>query len=133
MGKAIHDPVPQALEEVAAQVVEAGFRVHRGLGLGLLESVYEVCLCHELSGLGIPFERQVERPIEYCGVKLDAGLRIDLWIDRSIIVELKCVEQLLPVHKAQLLTHMKLTGSRLGFLMNFNTARLKDGIVRMIL
>jgi GxxExxY protein len=131
--KESHDPIPAAVEELASRAIEAAFRVHRALGPGLLESVYEAALCYELSKQGIGFERQVDQPVKYEDVLLGAGLRLDLWVERSVVLELKAVEQVLPVHKAQLLTYLKLTGCRLGFLLNFNVARLKDGITRMVL
>lgn len=127
------DPVPQHVEELASKTVEGAFRVHRALGPGLLESVYEACLRHELAKLDVPFQHQVDLPVEYDGIRLSTGMRVDIWIGRQIVVELKTVESLEPVHKAQLLTYMKLSGSRLGLLINFNVARLKDGIVRMVL
>ena len=133
MGKKRFEPIPREIEELASKTMEAAFRVHRTLGPGLLESVYETCLCHELSKMGVGFERQVALPVKYDGLELDAGFRLDLWVNRQIIVEIKAVERILPVHKAQLLTYMKLTESRLGFLLNFNVARLKDGITRMVL
>ena len=114
-------------------VVEAAFRVHRALGPGLLESVYEACVCHELRRMGVPFEHQVYWPVVYDGVKLDGGLRLDLWIDRKVVVELKAIEDLQSLHEAQLLTYMKLTGSRVGLLINFNVPQLKDGLRRMVL
>ena len=127
------EPVPREVEELASKTVEAAFRVHRKLGPGLLESVYEAGLCHELSQMGVCFEHQLVLPVKYDGLLLAAGLRLDLWVNRQIIVEIKAVERILPVHKAQLLTYMKLTESRLGFLLNFNVARLKHGITRMVL
>ncbi len=127
------EPIPEETEQLAAQFVEAAFRVHRALGPGLLESVYEACVCHELSQAGVPFRRQVDIPVCYGGVKLDAGVRLDLLIGERIIVEFKAVEETLPVHEAQLLTYMKLSDCRLGFLVNFNVARLKDGLFRRVL
>ena len=121
------------IEKIATNVVDAIFKVHSSLGPGLLESVYEVCLAHELHLRGIAFERQVSIPVNYEGLKLDAGLRLDLLIEKSIIIEIKAVESLLPVHKAQLLTYLKLSGHRLGFLTNFNVAVIKDGLKRVIL
>ncbi len=121
------------IEKIATNVVDAIFKVHSSLGPGLLESVYEVCLAHELHLRGIAFERQVSILVNYEGLKLDAGLRLDLLIEKSIIIEIKAVESLLPVHKAQLLTYLKLSGHRLGFLVNFNVAVVKDGLKRVIL
>lgn len=131
--KTQREAITPELNELARQVVDAAFTVHKTLGAGLLESVYEACLCHELEKRNIPFQKQVSLPVVYDGITLDAGLRLDIWIDKQLIVELKAVEQLNNVHKAQLLTYIKLTNNRLGLLINFNTARIKDGIKRVIL
>jgi GxxExxY protein len=125
--------VPPEAERLAAQALEAAFRVHRKLGPGLLESVYEACFCHELSKLSIPFEHQVDLPVDYDGIRLASGLRLDVWLDRRVIIELKAVENVSVLHRAQLLTYMKLTGCRLGFIINFNVPLLKNGIIRMVL
>ena len=127
------EPIPREIEDLASKTMDAAFRVHRTLGPGLLESVYEAGLCHELSKLEVRFEHQLALPVKYDGLLLAAGLRLDLWVNRQIVVEIKAAEKILPVHRAQLLTYMKLTESRLGFLLNFNVARLKDGITRMVL
>jgi len=121
------------VERAAKTIVDAAMAVHMALGPGLLESVYEVCLCHELSERGAPFESQVPLPVVYKGVRLDAGLRLDLVVDGKVIVELKAVESVQPVHEAQLLTYLRLTRLRLGLLINFNKALLRDGIKRMVL
>ncbi len=120
-------------DAVAKVVVDAAFRVHSELGPGLLESVYEVCLAHELGKRGLQVERQVLLPVVYDGVKIEAGLRIDLLVDGKLIVELKAVENLLPVHKAQVLTYLKLSRRRLALLINFNVPLIKDGIKRIAL
>ena len=133
LAKKQFDPVPREVEELASKTVEAAFRVHRTLGPGLLESVYEAALCHELPKMGVCFAQQMVLPVKYDGLLLPAGLRLDLWVNRQIVIEIKSVERVLPVHKAQLLTYIKLSESRLGFLLNFNVARLKDGITRMVL
>jgi GxxExxY protein len=125
--------VPEGDERIAAQVVDAAIRVHTLLGPGLLESVYETCLCHELGRRGVPHASQVTLPVVYDGVRLDAGLRLDLLVGDRVIVEVKATEKMLPLYEAQLLTYLKLSGLRLGLLMNFNTALLKDGIKRMVL
>jgi GxxExxY protein len=96
----------------------------------LLESAYEECLCFELASAGIKFQRQVALPIEYKGIKLDCGYRLDIFVENLIVIELKAVERVLPIHEAQLLTYLKLTGAPLGLLINFNVPLLKDGIVR---
>lgn len=114
-------------------VVEAAIEVHRHLGPGLLESVYEECLCHELHLKGLPFQRQVRVPVLYKGVSLDCDYQIDLVIRNEVIVELKSIEKILPVHEAQLLTYMKLTGKTVGLLINFNVPVLRQGIVRRVL
>ena len=103
------------------------------MGPGLLESVYEICLCHELKKKRIPFRAQVSLPVKYDGVCLDAGFRLDLVVSESVIVELKAVEKMNPLFKAQLLTYLKLTGLRLGLLINFNVALIRDGIKRVVL
>jgi GxxExxY protein len=120
------------VEQVAKAVVDAAFKVHATLGPGLLESVYSICLAHELRARGFVVEREVKLPIVYDGVQLDAGLRIDLIVEGCIIVETKSVERVIPVFQAQLLTYLKLTGHTLGFLINFNVPLIKDGIKRVI-
>lgn len=132
-GRAGFEPAPADVEELASAAVEAAFRVHRALGPGLLETVYQACMCHELGKMGVAFENGVGLPVLYDGVRLDVGFRVDLWLDKKVVVELKAVDAIAPRHKAQLLTYMKLSNSRLGLLLNFNAAKLKDGITRMIL
>lgn len=126
------DPIPERVERAAAQVIDAALTVHRALGPGLLESVYEACLCHELAKRGLAFQRQLSLPVIYGGIRLDAGLRIDVLVEESIVVELKAVESMLPLYEAQLLTYLKLAEKRLGLLLNFNVPLLKDGIKRLI-
>ena len=118
---------------MAREIVDAAFTVHKALGPGLLESVYELCLAHELTKRGLAAVRQIEVPVEYDGLKLNAGFRLDLLVQDTVIVEVKAIAELLPVHKAQLLTYLKLTGKRLGFIINFNVPIIKNGIKRMIL
>lgn len=125
------EPIPQEVDALAASVVDAAFQVHKALGPGLLESVYETCLSQELKQRGIPFNSQVALPIHYNGLTLDNGLRLDMLIDSKLIVELKAVEKMQPLHDAQLLTYLKLSGLRLGLLINFNTTLIKDGIKRI--
>jgi GxxExxY protein len=121
-------------EDLTEKIIGATIEVHRALGPGLLESAYEECLCRELSLRGITFQRQVPLPVEYKGVKLDCGYRLDLVIEDAVVLELKCVEHVLPVHEAQLLTYLKLTGKRIGLIINFNVATLvRGGIVRKVL
>ncbi len=117
---------------LSKQIIGAAIEVHRALGPGLLESAYETCLCHELTLRSIPFERQLQLPVEYKGVRLDAGYRIDILVDKLVIVELKAVDSLAPIHEAQLLTYLKLTHLWLGLLVNFNVPILKHGIKRMV-
>ncbi len=119
--------------EITEAIIGCAIEVHRELGPGLLESAYEECLCYELSMRRIPVERQVVLPVVYKGNKLDSVYRIDLLIDRKVVVELKSIEKLLPIHDAQLLTYLKLTGIKTGLLLNFNAAVLKDGLRRMVL
>ena len=121
-------------EELTEKVIGAAIEVHRALGPGLLESAYEECLCRELDLRGLAFQRQVPLPVEYKGVKLDCGYRLDLIVQNSVVLELKCVDHILPVHEAQLLTYLKLTGKRIGLIINFNVAVLvRGGIVRKVL
>jgi GxxExxY protein len=121
------------IEVLAAGISESAFRVHRQLGPGLLESVYEICLKHELQKAAIPHQAQVALPIVYDSVQLEAGLRLDLLVGQQVIVEIKAVEKILPIHEAQVLTYLKLSGLPLGLLINFNTPLLKDGLRRLVL
>lgn len=114
-------------------VIGAAIEVHRALGPGLLESAYEECLAHELGLRGVSFERQVAMPVTYKGVRLDAGYRLDLVVARLVVIELKAVQAIEPIHEAQLLSYMRLGGWRVGLLINFHVAVLKDGIRRRVL
>jgi len=118
---------------LATEVIDSAFKVHSTLGPGLLESVYEICLAHELHKRGLAFQTQVALPIVYDGVRLDGALLMDFIFQQQLIVEINAVETMLPVFEAQLLTYLRLTGSRLGLLINFNVSRIKDGIKRLIL
>ncbi len=120
-------------EELSEKIIGAAMEVHRATGPGLLESCYETMLCHELTVRGVPFRRQVELPVNYKDVRLDCGYRVDLIVDEKIIVEIKSVDQMHPVFEAQLLTYLKLTGYRVGLLINFNVPLPKNGIIRRIL
>ena len=120
-------------EELTEPILGAAIEVHKALGPGLLESVYEECLAHELSLRSIPFQRQVKLPIVYKGIKLDCGHRMDLVVSEKVVVEIKAVSTLDPVHEAQLLSYLKSGGFNVGLLINFNTPVLKDGIRRKIL
>lgn len=120
------------LEALATVVVDAALQVHRLLGPGLLESVYQACLCHELTIRGVGFERQVALPLRYKDLIVEGGLRLDLLVGGRLVVELKSVEVLLAVHKAQVITYLRLSGLRLGLLINFNVPLIKDGIKRVL-
>ena len=120
------------LEDISRDLVDSAIRVHTALGPELLESAYEACLAYELSSRGRHVERQRALPVTYKAVELDVGYRLDLVIDKQVVIELKSVESLLPIREAQLLSYMKLGGYRLGFLLNFNTRRMKGGIKRMV-
>ena len=121
------------LDVLSNRVIGCALEVRRHLGPGLLESTYEQCLAHELRIADMPFRLQCPLPVEYKGIMLDCGYRIDLLVDDSLIVELKSVDNILPIHQAQLLTYMKLSDISLGLLLNFNVKYLKDGIKRMVL
>ncbi len=120
-------------DQLSKRVIGCALEVHRTLGPGLLESTYEQCVAHEVSLAGISFQIQPPLPVEYKGIKLDCGYRIDLLIEGALIVELKSVADLLPIHQAQILTYMKLARIQTGLLINFNVTRLKDGIKRFVL
>lgn len=125
--------IPPELNTVSGLIVDSAFKVHSTLGPGLLESVYETCLLHELRTRGLAAKAQVSLPITYGTVRLDGALRLDLVVEDSVIVEVKAVETMLPVHEAQLLAYLKLSGKRIGLLINFNVAQIKDGIKRLVL
>jgi GxxExxY protein len=120
------------LNQLSSKVIGAAIEVHKHLGPGLLESAYEECLCHELGLRGILYERQKELPIQYKNRKLDCGYRLDMVVEGAIILELKACERLEPIHEAQLLTYLKLSGLRLGLLVNFNVPILKNGVKRIL-
>jgi GxxExxY protein len=120
-------------ESVAKQVVEAAYAVHKALGPGLLEKIYEVCFCHELTKRGLFYQRQIDIPIEYDGLTFDEGLRLDVLVEGLVICEIKAVDKTNPVWETQLLSYLKLTGKRIGFLINFNVPIVKNGIKRIIL
>ncbi|MFN8256646.1 MAG: GxxExxY protein [Bacteroidales bacterium] len=121
------------IEEIFKMVLDKSFEVHTVLGPGLLESAYEECLFYELKKGGLYVEKQKSLPLVYKEIKLDAGYRIDLYVENSVIIEIKSVETLADIHLAQILTYMKLSGCKLGLLVNFNVRHLKDGIKRVIL
>ena len=126
------DAKARRFDEISDAVIGACIEIHKHLGPGLLESAYEECLCHELSVRGIPFERQKPLPITYKSVRLDCGYRIDLLVAEKLIVELKAVEELLPIHEAQLLTYLKLSNLPFGLLINFHVPVLKHGLKRIV-
>ena len=119
--------------EITNAIIEAAIEVHRSLGPGLLESTYETCLCYEFDQRRISYERQKNIPLAYKGLNLDCGYRLDLVVYDKVIIELKSVEVIQPIHEAQLLTYLKLSGIKTGLLINFNSKLLKDGIKRMVL
>jgi GxxExxY protein len=120
-------------ENLTEQVIGAAIEVHRALGPGLLESAYEECLCHELHLRGLSFRRQVPLPVEFKGIHLDCGYRMDIVVEDLVVLELKCVEHVLPVHEAQLLTYLKMTGKRVGLIVNFHVSALvRGGIIRKV-
>jgi GxxExxY protein len=120
------------LNQISGKIIECSIKVHRALGPGMLESAYEACLFYELHKSGLKVEKQVTLPINYDGVIIDAGYRIDLFVENEIIVELKAVDKLHPIHKAQLLSYLKLSNKKLGLLINFNVKLLTDGLERVV-
>ena len=126
-------PIAANVEKVGKAVLDAAFKVHTALGPGLLESVYETCTAFEIRESALQVATQVALPVAYRDIQMDAGLRLDMLVENCLIVELKSVEVMNPIYEAQLLTYLKLTGVRLGFLINFNVVRLKDGIKRMVI
>ncbi len=120
------------LRDITEGIIGAAIEVHRELGPGLLESAYEACLAFELSQRGFDVLRQVPMPLIYKEIRLDTGYKLDLWVDRSVIVEVKAVEKFDPIHEAQLLSYLRLSGCHVGLLINFNVRVLKDGIKRMV-
>jgi GxxExxY protein len=119
------------INKVSGMIIEAAMKVHSALGPGLLESAYEACLLHELRKIGLKVMSQVSMPIFYDSTEIDAGYRIDLIVEDSVIIELKAVEKTLPIHEAQILSYLKLSGKKLGLLINFNVVHLKQGIKRI--
>ena len=131
-GKRVFAPIPPEAERVGKAVLNAAFKVHTALGPGLLESVYETCTAFELTQSGLRAPTQVGLPVTYQDIKMDAGLRPDMVVEECVIVEFKSVDTVHPIFEAQLITYLKLTGIRLGFLINFNVVHLKDGIKRVV-
>ncbi len=120
------------INQLSSAIIGAAIDVHKGLGPGLLESAYEECLCYEFGLRGLSFERQEQLPVEYKGKKLDCGYRLDIVVEGTIVLELKSCDKIDPIHKAQLLTYLKLSGLKLGLILNFNVPVMRDGIVRMV-
>jgi GxxExxY protein len=120
------------LNQLSSKIIGAAIEVHKTLGPGLLESTYEECLCHELGLQGLKYDRQVKLPVCYKDKQLDCGYRVDIMVGRSIILELKAVDAVLPIHKAQLLTYLKLSTLQLGLLLNFNVSLMRDGVHRIV-
>ncbi|HXC44187.1 MAG TPA: GxxExxY protein [Candidatus Dormibacteraeota bacterium] len=128
-----HREIENQQDPRTAAIIGAAIEVHRQLGPGLLESAYEQCLCHELHLRGLPFRCQIDLSVSYKGLQLDCGYKIDLIVNDEVIVELKSVEKILPVYEAQLLTYLKLSGKKVGLLINFNSLLLTQGIIRRVL
>ena len=128
----MHAPIPVRAEDAARASVDAALQVHKALGPGLLEFAYEHCLAFEIARRGLAVQRQLALPLVYEGEKLDAGYRLDLVIDGAVIIEVKSIDALAPIHDAQVLTYLKLSGLRIGLLMNFNVALLKQGLKRFV-
>lgn len=128
-----YEPIPSRLEHIAKVIIDAMYTVHKRLGPGLLESVYERCLVYELRKRGLRAEPQVPVPVQYDELAIDTGFRCDVMVEDDIFIELKAVAQMLPLFSSQLLTYMKLAGKRLGFLVNFNVRYIKHGIKRIVL
>ena len=120
------------INKLSSNIIGAAIEVHKTIGPGLLESAYHRCLCHELSLRGLSFEREKPLPVYYKGQRLDCGYRLDIVVEKSVILELKSCEKIEPIHKAQLLTYLKLSGLNLGLLLNFNVPIMRDGIVRIV-
>jgi GxxExxY protein len=133
MERAVFGPVSARAEAVAAEIIDAAIKIHKALGPGLLESVYEACLCYELSKRGVPFRRQVDMPVRYEEVYMETGFRVDVLADECVVAELKSAAAIIPIHEAQLLTHLKLANIRLGLILNFNVPLMKQGIKRMVI
>jgi GxxExxY protein len=127
------EPIPDAVNKISGSVVDAAFQVHETLGPGLLESVYEQCLAYELTNRGLDIKRQVQVPLRYKDLEFDCGFRIDLLVNDEVVVELKAVDVVLPIHRAQILTYLKITEHRVGLLINFNVTKIKNGIHRFAL
>lgn len=133
MSRKVFDPIPKEINVIGSEIVDASVKVHKAMGAGLLESVYEECMAYELQKRNLSVERQVLVPIQYDGRKLKSPLRIDLLVQKSVIVELKSVEEMNPIFESQLMTYLRLSNLRLGYLINFNVPLVKNGIKRMVM
>jgi GxxExxY protein len=128
----MYEPISEELNELGTKIIGAAINVHKTLGPGLLERIYEICLCHELEKMGLKVERQKYLPIIYDGIVFEEGVRFDILVEGKVVCELKAVEAINPLWKAQLLSHLRLTNNTLGYIINFNTILLKDGVIRMV-
>jgi GxxExxY protein len=126
-------PIPNEINKISGHIVSSAYAVHQNLGPGLLEKVYEVCLCHEIAKRGLEFQRQTYIPITYDQLTFNEGLRLDILVSNLVICEIKAIETVNPVWEAQILSHLKLTGLRVGLLINFNVPMIKDGIRRFVI
>ena len=127
------EPIPEELNIIGKKIVDAAYTVHKNLGPGLLERVYEICFCHELQKRGLYYQRQLTIPIVYDGIEFEEGLRLDVLVEGKVVCELKALETVNPVWEAQILSHLKLTDNRLGYLLNFNVVLMKEGIRRFVI
>ena len=130
MSRLLEDPVD--VEPIAREIVDTAIRVHTRLGPGMLESAYEACIAYELDKRSLAVKKQVPMPLQYDGLALDIGFRLDLVVENAVVIELKSVKQLLPIHTAQLLSYLRAGDFRIGFLLNFNTVHMRDGIKRVV-
>jgi GxxExxY protein len=126
------DPIPHDIEELGKKIVHAAYLVHKALGPGLLEKIYEICFCHELRKMGLSVLRQIDIPIIYDGITFEEGLRLDVFVEDKVVCEIKAVDELNSVWEAQILSHLKLTNRRLGYLINFNVVNIGQGIRRFV-
>ena len=127
------EPIPKELEIIGKKIVDSAYTVHKNLGPGLLEKIYEICFCHELKKRGLNYQRQLYIPIVYDGIEFDEGLRLDVLVQAHVICEIKALENVNPVWEAQILSHLKLSDNRLGYLLNFNVPLMRNGIRRFVL
>jgi len=127
-----YEDIPDELNEIGTKIVDAAYTVHKNLGQGLLEKVYEICFCHELTKRGLSWKRQVDIPIVYDNITFDEGLRLDVLVENCIICEIKAVDEINPIWEAQILSHLKLMEKRLGYLINFNVVNIGNGIKRFV-